>query len=211
MRVTLLESAAVNVARDLGIDGRRTAEILSLLAPLASHDIATYEHSLRVGVLAAKVALAAADDGDVLSRPALALTGGMLHDIGKLDVPCAVLWAYKLGPREWWLVHKHPFSGHCKLAAAGYSEEALVAGLHHSFQEHPYGLHPKTIREASVVHTARMVAFCDFFDAIVTRDDARHNSAERCNPSRLLARAYPGRGDWAKALQQEPLLALQEV
>ena len=209
VRTTSLEASAVGVASDIGIDGRDVAGVLAFLEPLAVHDMSTYEHSLRVGVLAAKVALAASGLGDKLSQPGLALTGGLMHDIGKLSVPATVLSAYRLGPLEWAFVHRHPVAGYERLFHAGYYEEAIVAGLHHSFQEHPYGLSPNDIADASLVRTAKMVAFCDFFDAVMTRRDARHSLAGRSDPVGLLSQAYPGRSDWAATVLREMSLVVE--
>ena len=76
---------------------------------LSMYDPATAAHSARVGRAARKLGKAAGLNDDDVTLVGLA---GILHDIGKLAVPLAVL--TKPGPltaEQWALIHRHPAAG----------------------------------------------------------------------------------------------------
>ena len=196
-----LESSVEALGREIGAD---TGLLLRVLAPLGEHNIEGYRHSLRVCLLAARLAAHASTalgDGDVDQH--LAFFGGAWHDIGKLDVPNSVLRAKRFGERERRAVERHTTTGYARIALAGHHRIALVVGLHHAFQAHPYGLDPRQCPDQVVVRTARAVAICDFFDALTTRRDGRFGADERSHPEEVLAEHFPGYRDWAGWLASE--------
>src|SRR5271170_7824245 len=71
-----------------GIALQHQIDIKHYLAILKNRDIKTYEHSVRVGVLASKIAIYAAKPG-ISAR--MMLWAGLLHDIGKALIPPGVL------------------------------------------------------------------------------------------------------------------------
>ena len=94
--------------------------------------------------------------------------GALLHDIGKLGIPDAVL--HKTGPlneREWRLMRRHPELGYQILSGIPFLQEAATIVLHH--HEHwdgtgyPYGLKGEQIPLA-----ARLFAVADALDAITS-------------------------------------------
>ena len=189
------EAVVEATARDLGIGADDVRQLLHFLAPLAAHNVETYRHSIRVGVLAARLAQAHGEPGF------LALFGGAWHDIGKLDVPNTVLRAERFGDEERHSVERHAWCGFLRIAGV-YYEAGLVAGLHHAFQSRPYGLTPGRY-PSQVVQAAQMVAVCDFYDALVTRKDGRYSEDERSRPMEIMAQYYPAHTRWISWLAAE--------
>jgi hypothetical protein len=144
--------------------------MMELLSELKAHSLWNYTHSLRVGLYAS--ALAEHESSD----PLLALYGGAGHDLGKTRVSLAVLDADEFGETEREAIRKHPRDGFEMLDGV-FPLAALVAGIHHNFQENAYGIDIDEeskaplwggIREL-VLETGARVAACDFFDAWTTR------------------------------------------
>lgn len=94
---------------------------------------------------------------------------GLLHDIGKMGVPDAVLAKPgKLDDEEFAVVRGHPQKGHALLSgSADISAIALDVCLHHHERVdgngYPFGLNAKQLS----LH-ARMGAICDVYDAITS-------------------------------------------
>jgi HD-GYP domain-containing protein (c-di-GMP phosphodiesterase class II) len=94
---------------------------------------------------------------------------GLLHDVGMMTVPLAVLnKAGELSAEEHALIRAHPERGHAMLSGgAAITPEVLdVALLHHERmdgQGYPFGLEGEAISLA-----ARMAAICDVFDALTS-------------------------------------------
>lgn len=198
---TKLEGAVEALGREIGAD---SGLLLRILSPLGEHNVEAYRHSLRVCLLATRLAAyASVVLGDVGVDQHLAFFGSAWHDIGKLDVPNSVLRAKMFGEKERRAIEHHPMTGHSIVALAGHHRIALVVGLHHAFQAHPYGLDPRQCPDQVVVRTARAVAMCDFFDALTTRRDARFETSERSHPAEVLAEHFPGYWDWAGWLASE--------
>ena len=196
-----MESSVEALGREIGADGKL---LLSVLSPLEGHNVEAYRHSLRVCLLAARLAVhasAALGDGEVDQH--LAFFGGAWHDIGKLDIPNSVLRAKRFGERERRAVERHTTTGYARVALAGHHRVALVVGLHHAFQARPYGLDPSQCPDQVVVRTARAVAICDFFDALTRRRDRRFGADERSHPEEVLVEHFPGCRDWAGWLASE--------
>jgi HD-GYP domain-containing protein (c-di-GMP phosphodiesterase class II) len=119
-----------------------------------------------VAALAEAVAARAdgAVDGD---RFALRL-GALLHNVGHLEVPPAVLnRPGKLDADEWALVRRHPEAGAALVAGCGLpAEVAAVVAAHHERWDgagYPLGLAGEAIPLA-----ARVVAVADVYDALTT-------------------------------------------
>jgi response regulator RpfG family c-di-GMP phosphodiesterase len=200
-----LETTVEAVGRELGTD---TGLLLRTLAPLGEHNVEAYRHSLRVGLLAARLAAYANTVlGDELVDPRLAFFGGAWHDIGKLDIPNTVLRSKRFGEAERRVVERHATTGYARVARAGDPRVAFVVGLHHAFQARPYGLDPRQCPDPVVVQTAKVVATCDFFDALTTRRDGRYGPGERSHKGEIMTRAFPGHENWTTWLTGEAAVA----
>jgi cyclic di-GMP phosphodiesterase len=145
---------AVTIDSDQALDG--------LLSGLALGDQA-YAHAYRVAALAASVGCAlklGADDMEVIERAAL------LHDIGKLAMPDAILRKpAPLSPEELDLIRQHPQIASELIAGIPYLAAAsdLVRDVH----ERPDGLgYPNGAPGADVAIGARIIAVADAYDTM---------------------------------------------
>jgi HD-GYP domain-containing protein (c-di-GMP phosphodiesterase class II) len=94
--------------------------------------------------------------------------GSLLHDIGKIGVPDAIL--HKPGPltsEEWTRMREHPLLGSKILSTIGFLESAsLVVAQHHERWDgggYPYGL-----SDVRIDLNARIFAVADAFDAMIS-------------------------------------------
>jgi HD-GYP domain-containing protein (c-di-GMP phosphodiesterase class II) len=142
------------------------ARVRALLVRLAERDVSTEEHTRRVALLAARV-------GEELRLPASArrhlAVGGLLHDIGKLSVPLAIL--RKPGPLddgEFAEIRRHPAAGRRLLEELGGFPEAvrrLVSDHHERLDGTGY---PQGLRAEDLPLETRILAACDVYDALVS-------------------------------------------
>ena len=137
----------------------------ALVTTLQRRDAETYEHSRRVARFSLRLARELS-----LSRvemESLAL-GALLHDIGKIRVPDAILHKPdKLTPKEWLRMRNHPLYGQQILSGLEFLEGASrVVVQHHEKWDgsgYPWGLAGKDIDR-----NARIFAVTDAFDAMTS-------------------------------------------
>jgi HD-GYP domain-containing protein (c-di-GMP phosphodiesterase class II) len=140
--------------------------VRGLLVRLAERDASTEEHTRRVALLAARV-------GEEMRLPASSrrhlAVGGLLHDIGKLSVPLAIL--RKPGPLdddEFAEIRRHPAAGRRLLEELGGFPEAvrrLVSDHHERLDGTGY---PRGLRGCDLSIETRILAVCDVYDALVS-------------------------------------------
>lgn len=144
---------------------RNTSALISL-ARLKSVDDYTYMHS--VAVCAMMIALARSV-GLGKEQVRSAGVAGLLHDVGKMLVPSAVLnKPGKLTDAEFSLIKAHPSKGHAfLLEAATIDPVALDVCLHHHEKVDGSG-YPKGLVGSEISVMAKMAAVCDVYDAITS-------------------------------------------
>jgi HD-GYP domain-containing protein (c-di-GMP phosphodiesterase class II) len=133
---------------------------------LAEKDEATEGHTRRVAMLAVQV-------GEALGLPRARLRllalGGLLHDIGKLSVPCTVL--RKPGPlddAEFAVIRTHPAAGVRLLRdLGGFPDGALRLVLDHHERLDGSG-YPRGLPGDELDVETRILAVCDVYDALVS-------------------------------------------
>jgi putative nucleotidyltransferase with HDIG domain len=137
----------------------------ALMERLAEKDEATEGHTRRVAMLAVEVGEALGLPPSRLRRLAL---GGLLHDVGKLRVPDAIL--KKPGPlddEEFAVIRRHPDWGAELLAELGFPAE--VRGIVRDHHERLDGRgYPQGLEESRLTLEARIMAVCDVYDALVS-------------------------------------------
>ncbi|MDP9259739.1 MAG: HD-GYP domain-containing protein [Actinomycetota bacterium] len=136
-----------------------------LLARLAAKDTSTREHTRRVAQLAVEVGQELDLRGARLRGLAVA---ALLHDVGKLQVPDAILCkAGPLTPAEFAMIKRHPGDGEALLAhIGGFAEElALVRGHHERLDGSGY---PDGLRGGELSLEVRILAVCDVYDALTS-------------------------------------------
>jgi putative nucleotidyltransferase with HDIG domain len=140
--------------------------VRALMVRLGQRDWSTEEHTRRVAVLAAQVA-------EELRLPAATrrqlAVGGLLHDIGKLSVPLAVLQKPgQLEGDEYAEIKRHPEAGRRLLEElGGFSPivRDLVSDHHERLDGRGY---PRGLIEDELPLHTRILTVCDVYDALVS-------------------------------------------
>ncbi|HEV7132110.1 MAG TPA: HD-GYP domain-containing protein [Gaiellaceae bacterium] len=142
------------------------ARVRALMVRLAAKDTSTEEHTRRVAALAVEI-------GETLGLAPTRLRslaiGGLLHDIGKLSLPSAIL--RKPGPLdddEFAHVKLHPERGRELLSELG----GFDAGVQRLVLDHHERLdgtgYPRGIRGEELDLATRILAVSDVYDALVS-------------------------------------------
>jgi len=128
-------------------------------------DKETEGHCHRVVDLAHDLGQAYGLDSDQLSQLEY---GALLHDIGKMGIPDAIL--HKEGPlndEEWELMHQHPQLGYELLHDVEYLKDAMVIPLCH--HEHWDGSgYPNGLKGEDIPLLARIFTIADVWDALTS-------------------------------------------
>ena len=139
--------------------------LATLSAVIEARDPYARGHSSRVTVYAQAMARRIGLDSEQLSVLRL---GALLHDVGKLSVPPAVL--LKLGPLteiEVVQVRRHPAAGVRMLRALGVPKEVLPSVLHHHERWDGTG-YPRGRAGERIPLEARILTIADSFDAMTS-------------------------------------------
>jgi HD-GYP domain-containing protein (c-di-GMP phosphodiesterase class II) len=122
------------------------------------------DHGLRAAHMAAAIAGELGLDADEVDR---AYLGGMLHDLGKMGVPEAVLWKPAgLDTTEWRAVRNHPREGHRLIVDITHRDVAAAALYHHERVDgegYPHGANV-----LALPLTVRIVQVADAYDAMTS-------------------------------------------
>lgn len=143
-----------------------TGTLESLVAALDVRDQETRGHSMRVATHSLEVAklLGLRDDEEL----GIVYRGALMHDVGKIGVPDAILLKpAKLTEEEWEYMRKHPAMGYRILAQVPYLRPAarIVLAHHERWDGNGY---PRGLRGEDIPLGARIFAICDTYDAIVS-------------------------------------------
>jgi cyclic di-GMP phosphodiesterase len=168
-----LEAYAKDVRESFGRELRRGRElersyfhtVRALAAAVEAKDGYTGAHIQRVHAIGLLLARTVAPDQ--ADDPQLAY-GFLLHDIGKLSVPDAVL--KKPGPLtagEWTLMRRHPEAGARILDAIPFLDRAVDVVLHHHERWDGRG-YPSGLEADGIPLWARIFAVADTVDAITS-------------------------------------------
>ncbi|MEH3103470.1 MAG: HD-GYP domain-containing protein [Sphingomonas phyllosphaerae] len=145
----------------------RDAAAMLNVTRLKSKDEYTYVHSIAVAALLVHFAQTLKLPEAEVSALGLA---GLLHDIGKMAVPKALLdKPGKLEPPEMAVLRHHPEKGHALLSAGrALPEVVLDVCLHHHERCDGRG-YPKGLRGDQLSLAARMSSICDVYDAVTSQ------------------------------------------
>lgn len=144
---------------------RNTTALVSLVRLKSQHDY-TYMHSIAVCALMIALARQLDLDPEAVKQAGAA---GLLHDIGKMAVPLAILnKPGKLSDAEFDTVRQHPQAGHDLLKQAGeVGDIAMDVCLHHHEKMDGSG-YPHRLKGEQISLYARMGAICDVYDAVTS-------------------------------------------
>ncbi len=151
--------------------------MLSLAAALEARDDETETHALRVSIYSERLAeQLRVDAPETLQR---LRWGALLHDVGKIGLPDAVLRKPgPLTPEEWRLVRRHPEIGHELVRRLDFLGDALnIVRFHH--ERYDGGGYPRGLRGEEIPLGARIFAVVDTFDAITSDRPYRRRRSYR--------------------------------
>lgn len=144
--------------------GATRARVEEFLATLEARDRYTASHCSRVAVFADLIAeeIGLSDPGRLRNLRVAAL----LHDLGKLDVPLAILHKPgKLDDEEWAAMRTHVERGTDRASCLAEAVCRIIAEHH----ERPDGRgYPRKLRGDAICLEARIVAVADAFDAMTS-------------------------------------------
>jgi HD-GYP domain-containing protein (c-di-GMP phosphodiesterase class II) len=142
------------------------SHLRGLLARLNEKDVSTDEHTRRVALRAVEVG---EELGLPLVRLRLLAIGGLLHDVGKLTVPDAILKKPgALDDEEFAIIRRHPDWGHELIGhVAAYPDAVrrLVRDHHERLDGTGY---PNGLAGDEIDLDTRILAVCDVYDALVS-------------------------------------------
>jgi HD-GYP domain-containing protein (c-di-GMP phosphodiesterase class II) len=144
----------------------RNNDVLMRLNQLQKTDDYTFEHSLRVSIMASMIGKWLGYSQEEILELGEA---GLLFDIGKLSLPEYLL-NKEVGvtPEEYELVKKHAQFGYSiLLKTKGVSPNIKYAALHHHERMDGSG-YPLRLREGQIHDFAKIIMVCDVFDALIT-------------------------------------------
>ena len=144
----------------------RNPDALISVARLKTVDDYTYMHSIAVCALMIALARKLGLDESATREAGLA---GMLHDLGKMMIPLAILnKPGSLTKEEFECIKTHPGEGHRMLSAGtGVSDIVLDVCLHHHEKTDGSG-YPERLTGDRISLYAKMGAVCDVYDAITS-------------------------------------------
>jgi putative nucleotidyltransferase with HDIG domain len=158
--------AAQAVTRRREVEAARVDTLQRLLTAAGYRDDNTYEHTQRVGHLAARLArgLGLGDRDVWLIRRA-----APLHDIGKIAIPDSILLKPgKLSDEEFEVVKTHAVLGARVLASGGADVlETAEAIARHHHERWDGGGYPDGLAGEAIPIAARLVHVADVFDVLV--------------------------------------------
>lgn len=160
------------------LEGRKVLDLVkALLALQTGRDRLTGQHERRVATLARKLALSiglSEEDAYIVSL------GGLLHDLGKIALPDALLLKRgKLTEEEFSIVRAHPVMGAQVLEGLpAFQDVAAIVRSHHEWMNGSG--YPDHLAGEAIPLGARIVAVADAYDVITHHRpyQSAHTSAE---------------------------------
>src|ERR671932_1274629 len=154
----------------------------ALIKALETRDSETSGHSERVVNFSLRLGREVGLDAEQMRSLEF---GSLLHDIGKIGVPDAVLRKpAPLDEPEWYEMRKHPLHGEQILRGIGFLEGAsrVVAQHHEKWDGSGY---PLGLRGEEIDFNARIFAVADAFDAITSNRVYRNGRSYELAASEL--------------------------
>jgi diguanylate cyclase (GGDEF)-like protein/putative nucleotidyltransferase with HDIG domain len=144
-------------------DQDRSTIVRSLAAAVDIRDRYTHSHSHLVSELSAATARALGLEGPEVGRVRI---GGLLHDVGKIGIPDAIL--TKQGPltaEEWSIIREHPVLGKRIVEQSPELADVVPMVLHHQERWDGSG-YPSGLGGEAIPLEARIIAAADAYHAI---------------------------------------------
>jgi HD-GYP domain-containing protein (c-di-GMP phosphodiesterase class II) len=157
--------ATLELEVKVGVELQHAESIAALAAAVEAKDENTKGHNTRVAELAVQIGRAMELPTDALRTLARA---GLLHDVGKIGIPDAVL--NKPGPlddAEWTIIKRHPELGQeILLRVPSLHREAEIVIAHH--ERIDGSGYPRGLRGEAIPLEARILAVADTYDVLIS-------------------------------------------
>jgi HD-GYP domain-containing protein (c-di-GMP phosphodiesterase class II) len=168
------------------LDTSYTETISALMSALEARDPYTEAHTSRIRDLSIALAVGLQVPGEV--RRAVKL-GAILHDVGKIGIPDAILLKPAgLTDEEWVVMRAHPEIGERMLSSIDFLDSALPIIRHHHERWDGKG-YPDRLEGEEIPVGARIVAVCDAFDAMTSDRPYREALSKAAACEELLSNA----------------------
>lgn len=161
--------AMQGISEDIIFDIIDRKENLVQLTDIRLHDTYTFAHSVNVAILSAMLGMLC----HYPKKELLLLTlGALLHDLGKINVPAAILTKTTgLSDEEFALIKRHPLDGAERIKEMEWKlpSPAVLAAIASEHHEHIDGHgYPRGLRDEQIHRYAKIVAIADVYDALTS-------------------------------------------
>ena len=160
----------IDVVQDYDI-----AKLSDLIGELSFHDFYTFDHSINVSMYSISIYKAL---NPLAKREEITMAGlgGLLHDLGKIQIPNSIINnPGDLSEEDFMMIKKHPDFGYEMLGDKELKTDEgvdinVVRRVVHEHHENFNGTgYPNKLKENEIHILARVTATADFFDAITTK------------------------------------------
>jgi len=169
------------------IDQDKTIKLKKYLNLLATKDIKSSEHSIRVALLSQYIGKQISIDSKAL------LYSGLIHDVGKVLVPSTVLQKTEnFRDRDMQIIRKHPLNTF-RLVSGVFDFSAQVALRHHKHQVNAY---PDVLPLSKIPYSnetmnkidfySKIISIADFFDAVISRKNDKFSNQEKLSLDNII-------------------------
>jgi putative nucleotidyltransferase with HDIG domain len=162
-----LDLASVEQAGDQVLDGVRDVGLAQWLGTVRRYHESTFQHCLIV----TGVATAFGHKNGMRKTDILTLTiAGLLHDVGKAQIPLAILdKPGRLTDEEFAVIKQHPIAGYEYIRSQNVVDRETLTAIrhHHEYLDgsgYPHGLSAQGIGDLT-----RIMTVCDIYGALVER------------------------------------------
>jgi HD-GYP domain-containing protein (c-di-GMP phosphodiesterase class II) len=156
-------------------------QVQSLVSAIERKDALTAAHTWRVVLYSRALAEARGVDHATIARITQAAA---LHDVGKLDIPDAILQKPgKLTDEEFEVIKTHPALGHARLLALGETDDIILSLVRHHHERLDGLGYPDGLKGKAILLGPSLFSVIDSFDALTSirpyRQDVGEAAAER--------------------------------
>lgn len=191
--VSIVVAEAKGLVEDMVSFVSEDVAAASSLMRLSAHDYYTYNHSVDVAVYS--IVIARKVFGDAKELLFMAGMAGLLHDIGKRQIPWELInKSSALKPEEWEEIKRHPTYGRDIVRLLPSLPEEAKQAVYQHHENYDGSGYPNGLQGDDIGKLARVVSVADVFDALTT-DRSYHKAV---SPTEALTTMYgmqPGKFD----------------